>query len=251
MKILVSNDDGIFSPGIAALANALAKMGEVIVCAPEREQSAVSRSVTMYRPLRLEKVEVFGMPFPSYTVDGTPTDCVKLALDKLLQGKPDLVVSGINRGANLGSDVLFSGTVAAAMEGAMQGIRAVAVSLEGRRDWNFERAAKLALIAIEAAKDCPLPFGTLMNVNVPDFTPKGYKLTPMGVLDYGESYVERADPRGRRYYWLSGKKKPAQEQADTDDAWLERGYVTITPVKFDMTDYDLLRTWHTQLSHLM
>jgi 5'-nucleotidase len=236
MKILVTNDDGIRAPGLEALAKAMASYGEVVVCAPESEQSAVGRALTMSRPLRLEKVLVHGLDVPCYSVDGTPTDCVKLAIDKLFDTKPDMVVSGMNRGANLGTDVLFSGTVSAAMEGAMQGIFSVAVSLGWGDDWDFESAAQWAGKAVGLSMQCKLPFGTLMNINIPQGMPLGIRVARLGILDYGENYVEREDPRGRKYYWLAGSKLPAHRNSESDDAWLEKGYVTVTPLKFDLTD---------------
>lgn len=240
MKILVTNDDGVRAPGLAALARAVSVYGEVTVCAPENEQSAVGRALTMSRPLRMERVPVHGLEFPCHSVDGTPTDCVKLAIDRLFQEKPDLVVSGINRGGNLGTDVLFSGTVSAAMEGAMQGIPSIAVSLGWGDDWNFDAAAAWARKAVGIAMKFPMPFGTLMNINIPQAAPKGIKVAKLGVLDYGENYIEREDPRHRKYYWLAGDKLPARHESDTDDAWLERGYLTMTPLKFDLTDYTMM-----------
>lgn len=243
MRILVSNDDGVFSPGIAALARALMALGDVTVCAPQSEQSAVSRALTMTRPLRLEPVKVPGLDCPCWAVDGTPTDCVKLAISRLFDVPPDIVVSGINIGANLGSDVLFSGTVAAAMEGAMQGIPAVAVSLIVSDAMDFDGAAVYAAQAVRAALRTPFPLGTVMNVNIPSRQPLGWKLTALGVLEYGETYEQRQDPRGRNYYWLAGSKQPAPAQSEADDAWLERGYLTVTPIKCDLTDYNLLERW--------
>lgn len=243
MRILVSNDDGVFSRGIAALAKALRPLGDVTVCAPQNEQSAVSRALTMARPLRLEKVKVAGLDCPCWAVDGTPTDCVKLAISRLFDTPPDIVVSGINIGANLGSDVLFSGTVAAAMEGAMQGVPAVAVSLAVSESMDFDQAAVYAAQAVRSALRTKFPLGTVMNVNVPARPPLGWKMTSLGVLDYGENYEQRQDPRGRNYYWLTGNKQPAPAQSDADDAWVERGYITVTPIKCDLTDYILLEQW--------
>jgi 5'-nucleotidase len=240
MKILVTNDDGIRAPGLAALARAMARFGEVVVCAPENEQSAVGRALTMHRPLRLEKIEIAGLRAPCWHVDGTPTDCVKIAVDRLFGGKPDLVVSGINRGANLGTDVLFSGTVSAAMEGAMQGIPSIAVSLGWGEEYDFERAAPWAARAIGAAMELVLPFGTILNINIPQGEPKGLRVAGLGVLDYGETYDERTDPRGRKYYWLAGDRVPACGGDDTDDAWLLKGHITVTPLKFDLTDYPVM-----------
>lgn len=243
MRVLISNDDGVFSPGIAALAKALMPLGDVTVCAPQNEQSAVSRALTMTRPLRLEPVKVAGVECPCWAVDGTPTDCVKLAISRLFDAPPDIVVSGINIGANLGSDVLFSGTVAAAMEGAMQGVPAVAVSLAVSESMDFERAAGYAAKAVRAALRTTFARGTVMNVNVPARPVQGWKLTSLGVLEYGENYEQRQDPRGRNYYWLTGNKQPAAAHSDADDAWVEKGYITVTPIKCDLTDYDLLQQW--------
>lgn len=240
MRILVTNDDGIRAPGLHALARAMEAFGEVAVCAPESEQSAVGRALTMHRPLRLERADLPGLGFPCWCVDGTPTDCVKIAIDRLFDGKPDMVVSGINRGANLGTDVLFSGTVSAAMEGALQGVRSIAVSLGWGEGYDFESAAPWAAKAVEAAAGIELPFGTLLNVNIPQCRPKGMRVARLGVLDYGENYMEREDPRGRKYYWLAGDKVPAASGGDTDDAWLLAGYITITPLKFDLTDYSMM-----------
>lgn len=240
MKILVTNDDGVRAPGLAALAKAVSCYGDIVVCAPESEQSAVGRALTMSRPLRLEKTAVHGLDYPCYCVDGTPTDCVKLAIDKLFDEKPGLVVSGMNRGANLGTDVLFSGTVSAAMEGAMQGIPSIAVSLGWGDDFDFEKAGMWARPAVGIAMKCALPFGSLLNINIPQGKPLGIRAAKLGVLDYGENYLEREDPRGRKYYWLAGDKIPAHHDSESDDAWLERGYLTITPLKFDLTDYGII-----------
>jgi 5'-nucleotidase len=240
MKILVTNDDGVRAPGLAALARAMAGFGDVVVCAPESEQSAVGRALTMNRPLRLEKINVPGLHCPCWSVDGTPTDCVKLAIDRLFDKKPDMVVSGINQGSNLGTDVLFSGTVSAAMEGALQGIPSIAVSLGWGDEWDFDKAALWALKAIGVARKCIMPFGTLMNINIPQGEPRGIKLAKLGVLEYGESYLERKDPRGRKYYWLAGDKVPAHRDSEADDAWKEAGYMTVTPLKFDLTDYAMM-----------
>lgn len=247
MRILVTNDDGIRAPGIAALAKAVSVFGDLTVCAPENEQSAVGRALTMSRPLRLEQVTVHGLGFPCYSVDGTPTDCVKLAIDRVFHQKPNLVVSGINRGANLGTDVLFSGTVSAAMEGAMQGIPSIAVSLGWGDEWDFDAAALWASQAVGIAMKFPMPFGSLMNINIPQGKPRGIRAARLGVLDYGENYMERVDPRGRKYYWLAGDKLPAPHESETDDGWLERGYITLTPLRFDLTDYSML---NAVVSHL-
>jgi 5'-nucleotidase len=241
MQILVTNDDGIRAPGLAVLARLMAAFGEVTVCAPENEQSAVGRALTMNRPLRMEEAHIHGLEMPCWAVDGTPTDCAKLAMDKLFDAKPDLLVSGINQGSNLGTDVLFSGTVSAAMEGALQGVHSMAVSLRGyENQWDFEAAACWASKVISIAKGCTLPFGTLLNINIPSGTPRGIQIAKMGLLDYTEEYVRRRDPGGRNYYWLSGDKLPAGNDTGTDDAWLEAGYITITPLKFDLTDYSAL-----------
>src|SRR5262245_17089399 len=195
--ILVSNDDGIHSEGITVLAAALARVGEIVVVAPDRERSAVSHSLTLHRPLRVEQLGP-----GRYAVDGTPTDCVNLAVNGILGRRPTLIVSGINKGANLGDDVTYSGTVSAAMEGTLLGLPAMAVSLVGRAEFRFENAARFATRLAAWVVERGLPADTLLNVNVPtpvDGQPvRGFALTRMGRRRYGDAIVEKTDPRGKK-----------------------------------------------------
>jgi 5'-nucleotidase len=234
--ILVCNDDGILSEGLAALAEAVSAHGRVVVVAPDREQSAVSHALTLHRPLRIDEVGT-----DRYTVDGTPTDCVNLAINAILKARPALVVSGINKGANLGDDVTYSGTVSAAMEGTLLGVPSIAVSQIGRGPWDFAIAAEFAgrLVAHVLAE--PLPPDTLLNVNVPRYgdgeAPTGVALTRMGKRRYGDAIVEKVDPRGRKYYWIGGEELAFVEEEGTDFHACSRGQISVTPIHLDLTNY--------------
>ncbi|HXJ33665.1 MAG TPA: 5'/3'-nucleotidase SurE [Candidatus Eisenbacteria bacterium] len=234
--ILVSNDDGIHSLGIAALADAMAALGEVVVVAPDREQSACSHALTLHRPLRIESVGP-----GRYTVDGTPTDCVNLALNGILKTRPALLVSGINRGANLGDDVTYSGTVSAAMEGTLLGVPSIALSLIGRGTFDFAIAKAFAGRVAAWVLAHGLPADTLLNVNVPqEFegpTPRGVALTRMGRRRYGDAIVEKVDPRGRKYYWIAGEEVPFVAEEGTDFHAVHQGLISITPIQLDLTNY--------------
>lgn len=234
--ILVSNDDGIHSEGLQALAAALASHGRVVVVAPDREQSAVSHALTLHRPLRIDPVGP-----DRYTVDGTPTDCVNLAINGILRERPRLVVSGINKGANLGDDVTYSGTVSAAMEGTLLGVPSIAISQIGRGPWNFTIAASFAGELVERVLREGFPPDTLLNVNVPSFaegeTPRGVELTRMGKRRYGDAIIEKVDPRGRKYYWIGGEELSFIEQEGTDFSAISQGAISITPIHLDLTNY--------------
>jgi 5'-nucleotidase len=234
--ILVSNDDGIHSDGLSALAAALAPHGRVVVVAPDREQSAVSHALTLHRPLRIDQVGT-----DRYTVDGTPTDCVNLAINGILRERPALVVSGINKGANLGDDVTYSGTVSAAMEGTLLGVPSVAVSQIGRGPYDFTTAATFAGELIERILRDGMPPDTLLNVNVPAFAageaPGGVALTRMGKRRYGDAIVEKVDPRGRKYYWIGGEELSFIDDEGTDFAAVSRGAISVTPIHLDLTNY--------------
>jgi 5'-nucleotidase len=242
--ILVSNDDGIHSEGIVALAEALRAVGEVVVVAPDRERSAVSHSLTLHRPLRVEELGP-----QRYAVNGTPTDCVNLAVNGILGRRPALVVSGINKGANLGDDITYSGTVSAAMEGTLLGIPSLAISVLGRAAFRFDAAAVFAarLAAWVVARG--LPPDTLLNVNVPardDGRPiGGFALTRMGRRRYGDAIVEKVDPRGKKYYWIGGEELEFVEEEGTDFHAVSQGLISVTPIHLDLTNYksfDALRT---------
>jgi 5'-nucleotidase len=235
--ILVSNDDGIHAPGIAALAAAIETAGEVWVVAPDRERSAVGHALTLHRPLTAEQLGP-----RRFAVNGTPSDCVNLALLGLLPVRPQLVIAGINAGSNLGDDVTYSGTVSAALEGTLLGVPGLAVSLvqpSGPASYRpaARAAARLALLLLRERERGP----TLLNVNVPAGQPRGIKLTRLGRRLYSEKVVERRDPRGRRYFWI-GVGPPAWEAGeDTDYAAVHAGYVSVTPLLLDLTDYPALR----------
>ena len=235
-SILVTNDDGIAAPGMHVLARELSALGEVTIIAPDREQSAASHALTLHRPLRVNRQSE-----RVYSVDGTPTDCVNLGILNLLPSRPNLVVSGINRGMNLGDDITYSGTVAAAFEGTLLGIPAFAVSQEVRNgEEAFEDAARYAAILARRLLEKPLPPGTLMNVNVPRSRPKGARLTRQGRRTYHQGVVERTDPSGRQYYWLGGIPPQWDDDPESDFAASREGFVSLTPLHLDLTHYPLL-----------
>jgi 5'-nucleotidase len=239
MRILVSNDDGIFSPGIKALGLAMRALGEVYVVAPDVEQSAVGHGITVRRPLRFKHTQSAGFgEIPAYRVDGTPADCVVLGVHLL--GRPDLLVSGINIGVNLGLDLTHSGTVAAALEGTSLGIPSIAFSLDtSGEELDFTEAALWAqrLARLVAEKD--LPRGIFLNVNFPAGTPKGVLVTRLSTHHWEDTVVERLDPEGRPYYWIAGT--PVGEEEEGTDLWaVRRGYVSVTPVSLDFTALDFL-----------
>jgi 5'-nucleotidase len=235
--ILVSNDDGIHSPGIAALATALEAIGEVWVVAPDRERSAVGHALTLHRPLTADQ-----MGPRRYAVNGTPSDCVNLALLGLLPVRPRIVVAGVNAGSNLGDDVTYSGTVSAALESVLLGVPGLAVSLvQPTTPASYRPAARAAAQLTQLLLRDPNRPVTLLNVNVPPGQPRGVRVTRLGRRLYSEKVVERQDPRGRRYFWI-GVGPPAWESGeDTDHAAVHAGYVSVTPLMLDLTDYPGLR----------
>ncbi|GLV48167.1 5'-nucleotidase SurE [Thermus sp. LT1-2-5] len=239
MRILVSNDDGIFSPGIKALGLAMRALGEVFVVAPDVEQSAVGHGITVRRPLRFKHTASAGFgEIPAYRVDGTPADCVVLGVHLL--GRPDLVVSGINIGVNLGLDLTHSGTVAAALEATSLGIPAIAFSLDtSAEELDFGEAARHAVRIARWVAQRGLPKGVLLNVNFPAGTPKGVKVTRLSTHHFEDTVVERLDPEGRPYYWIAGT--PVGEEEEGTDLWaVRRGYISVTPVSLDFTAREYL-----------
>ncbi|MBI5696280.1 MAG: 5'/3'-nucleotidase SurE [Nitrospirae bacterium] len=238
MLILATNDDGVYSPGLTTLAKALKELGDVYVVAPDREQSAVSHALTLHRPLLVEPVmdRVF-------SVNGTPTDCVNIAVGGLLPRMPDIVVSGINKGGNLGDDVTYSGTVSAAFEAALMGIPAIAVSMVARQDFIFQGAAEFAARLARVLLDKGMGKDTLLNVNVPNLPPaeiKGVKVTRQGRRIWGGSVLERIDPRGKKYFWIGGEVENWIDSPDADHEAVKQGYISVTPLKLDLTDDDAL-----------
>ncbi|MEN9800103.1 MAG: hypothetical protein RL653_3800 [Pseudomonadota bacterium] len=233
-RILVSNDDGHFSEGIRALAEAMSSLGEVWVVAPDREQSASSHALSLFRPLRLERVRERW-----YSVDGTPSDCSYLAINHLLrERKPDIMVSGINHGANLADDVTYSGTVAAAMEATLLGVPSIAFSLVSRGQFDFTHAARFARSLVQVALRHPLQPGTLINVNIPGgVEPRGYAVTNLGKHSYGNDVIEKDDPRGRKYYWIGGTSFSHEDIPGSDcNAVFRDQLVSVTPLHLDLTD---------------
>ena len=236
--VLITNDDGVLAPGIRAVAEALRGFAEVIVAAPDRERSAASHSISLDRPLRVDEIEP-GI----YAIDGTPVDCVYLALLHLVPRKPDLVVSGINNGFNLGSDVFYSGTVAGAVEGALRGVPALAISLERRRPQDFSHAAEFAqAIAHEIVRRGPqaLPDASLLSVNLPAGPIRGYRVTFLGRRVYRDQVDVREDLRGRSYYWIGGPEEQADDLPGSDCSAVREGLASVTPLGLDLTHARLI-----------
>ncbi len=249
MKLLISNDDGIFALGIKTLADTLAVAGhEVIVVCPDRERSATGHGLTLHDPIRAELVTgIFHHTVKAWSCSGTPADCVKLALGALLASPPDFVLSGINHGANLGTDVLYSGTVSAAMEGTIEGIPSIALSLTSFSYREFQPAANFATELIAYLESQPLSEPLLLNVNIPPVPAAeiaGVKITRQGLRRYFDTFQKRVDPRGKTYYWLSGEVVQDLEQPEhfhlppdieTDVQAIKHNYITIVPLQFNMT----------------
>lgn len=240
--ILVSNDDGIDAPGIYALVNELKKIGNVFVAAPDKQQSAVGHAITMNYPLRAQKFYKNGKFF-GYAIDGTPADAVKLAVGTLLKGKPDLLVSGINHGANTAVSIIYSGTVSAATEGTFLGIPSIAVSLTTYDKPDFTYAAKFSRKLATIVLKKGLPKGTLLNVNVPPIHEseiKGVKITRQSSARWNDWFEARKDPNNKEYFWLTGRLVDEEKSSDTDLWAVEHKYVSITPIQYDLTDYEML-----------
>jgi len=242
MEILLTNDDGIFSEGIYAFWKSLKAVGSVSVVAPEAERSAVGHAITMSDPLRVKKVNRRNQSF-GYAVSGTPADCVKIAINSLLKKKPDIVVSGINLGPNTGFSVLYSGTVSGATEGAIFGIPSMAVSLGSFKDPDFSYAAQFAAKVARRILKVGLPKGTFLSVNVPALPKskiKGVRVTTQGKTPFRERFDKRVDPREHTYYWLSGEVIDTSTARDSDITAMRDGYISITPLQYDLTDYDFI-----------
>lgn len=238
MKILLSNDDGYLATGINVLAEALSEVGELVVVAPDRNHSGASNSLTLHSPLRVHEVSA-----GRFFVTGTPSDCVHLALSGLLDGDPDIVISGINHGANLGDDVIYSGTVAAAMEGRYLGLPAIAVSLVGQQPEHFDAAARVVVDLLDRIAFKALPDDILLNVNVPDRPYEaltGVQATRLGFRHRSEPMVKTTDPQGREIFWI-GPAGPGQDAGPgTDFHAIEQGAVAVSPIKVDLTRHEAL-----------
>ncbi len=236
MRILLSNDDGYLAEGLVALAEALRAHADITVVAPDRNRSAASNSLTLEMPLRAHT-----MDNGFIKVDGTPTDCVHLAITGLLEHEPDMIFAGINHGANLGDDVLYSGTVAAATEGRFLGLPAIAISLAGANPSHFETAAHVAVTLLKQLMNNPLPKDTILNVNVPDLVIndlKGYQSTRLGQRHRSEAVIKSEDPRGRSIYWVGPPGAEQDAGLGTDFYAINEGYVSVTPLQIDLTSYD-------------
>jgi len=242
LRILISNDDGISAIGIHALAEVFCQNNEVVVCAPDIERSACSHSVTTFTPLRIKMYDM-GLPLTAYSCNGTPADCVIFALNELINEKPDLVISGINAGGNLGQDVLYSGTVSAALEGAIHGIKSIAISLVmHNKTTSYQPSAKFLYDFIEKNGIEFLEDGTVLNINVPpDEQPNDFKICKLGQYQYDLKYDKRQDTAGREYYWMDAKYSQENlSDIDTDLHYIKQGYVTLTPLRYNLTDESLL-----------
>lgn len=241
-RILISNDDGISALGLRVLAEALAPLGELWIVAPDRERSATSHAISLHKPLRIRELGP-----REYSVDGTPTDCVYMALNHLMGQPPDLVVSGINHGPNLGNDVLYSGTVSAAMEGALFGYRAIAMSMclpevrtKPTEAADFAAGAQFAASLAKGVLERPMPAGVLLNVNVPVGPPNlvnQYKVCRLGYTDWTDNVTPRFDPRNRPYYWIGGERAGHDSIVDSDNNAVAAGFIAVTPIHYDVTDY--------------
>ncbi len=242
-RILITNDDGIHSEGIAALEEAMRELGEVYVVAPESEMSGASHSLTLARPLRIRQVDE-----RHWTVDGTPTDCVTLALNQILRPelRPHICASGINHGANLGDDATYSGTVAGAMEATILGVPGLAFSLAATRSHDFTESAKIARRVTQKVLAEGIPEGTLMNVNIPNGAPRGIRITKQGFKSARPVISEHIDPRGKPYYWIGEVREGFRAEGGTDFEAVDEGMVSVTPMRSDLTDYgaiELLKSW--------
>jgi 5'-nucleotidase len=236
IRILVTNDDGYRSAGIQALAVTLRDLGDVTIVAPTSEASAIGHALTLRRPLRLETIDD-----RVFAVDGTPTDCVNVAVTHVFKGLPDLVVSGINKGWNLGDDVTYSGTVAGALEGALLGVPSIGVSLrQTRGDYDFSHAARAAALIADAILRQPLPGRTFLNINVPKGEPKGYRVTVQAKRNHVTSVAERHDPKGHPYYWIEEGENEWEPHDRSDYQAVRDGYVSVTPLHPDLTAHHAL-----------
>ena len=249
--ILISNDDGVHAPGIRALAEILLPVGECWIVAPREEQSGASHAITIRHPVRAHEVpySIGNAAIPAFAVSGTPVDCVKLAVDQLLPRRPDIVVSGINQGPNAAINTIYSGTVSAALEGAILGVNSIAFSLGAWKGGDFYAAASHVRSIVKKGLSHPLPAGTLLNVNIPDLPAdelKGVVVTRQAESRWQESFVERMDPTDQPYYWITGEFVNLDDGEDTDLEALNDGWISVTPIRPDLTAHDIIesvRSW--------
>lgn len=243
-RILITNDDGIHSEGIEALEAAMSEIGEVYVVAPESEMSGAAHSLTLSRPLRIRQIDD-----RHWTVDGTPTDCVTFALNRIISAdeRPAICVSGINHGANLGDDATYSGTVAGAMESTILGVPGIAFSLVATRSHDFTESARIAIDVTRKALADGIPAWTLLNVNIPKGVPKGIRVTKQGFKEAKPVISEHIDPRGKPYYWIGEVREGFRAEGGTDFEAIDEGYVSVTPMRSDLTNHaalEELKSWN-------
>ena len=258
MRVLVTNDDGLNSQGLHVLVETLAEMAEIFVVAPDRERSGTGHGITVFDPIMIKRVDGVAGAQMAWVVYGTPVDCVKLGISSLLPAAPDLVVSGINKGANLGWDVLYSGTVSAAMEGVIMGVPSIAVSLcldEALEDYGF--AARFTRAVSRQMEMDGFDRDTIININVPGIPRpeiKGVRVTRLGRRQYENVFEERKDPRGNIYYWMGGDVVEEDQEPDSDVTAVNQGFVSLTPIHFDLTNYNLVekyrRNYHDYVDHI-
>ena len=251
MRILLTNDDGINAPGLAALRRVVDDIGEITIVAPDAERSGVAHSITLAQPLRIRKA-FHGDKFFGYGITGAPADCVKLGCREILKAVPDLVLSGINLGANAAINVLYSGTVAAAIEGAMLGTPSVAFSLAETEKPDFEEAGRIARDVLDRVLAAGLPPRTLLNVNIPGLPRakvRGVRITHQSRTSYRELYQKRTDPWGREYFWITAEMtRDFEQEPDSDLRALSEGYVSLTPLHYDLTDYQAIPALRARLA---
>jgi len=239
MNILLTNDDGIHAKGLKYLCEAFSQKHEITIIAPDRERSAASHAITLNEPLRVFKMGAFNCAF-SYAVNGTPADCIKLGLLELMKKKPDMVISGINPGANVGVNINYSGTVAAAREASLSGITSLAVSIHGYDPDHYKEAAMFTVTLAEETYERKLPFGTFLNVNIPNIPInciEGIAICKQNISIVSECFEKKTDPRNRIYYWQKSDQQGFLQNIDIDGSAIEQKYISITPIKCDLTDY--------------
>ena len=237
-KILIVNDDGIYSSGLQALADAMSKIGEITIVAPNKEQSAKSHSITLVKPIRIKPIKLKN-GLEGWAVDGTPVDCAKVAIKEILKQKPDLIMSGINHGANLGRNLIYSGTISAAYEGAILGIPSAAISLNSHKTSSFAGSQFVATTIAKHLLNYNPPKGTMLNVNVPNINKKdfkGFHVTKQGNQNFIDAFEKRVDPKGNVYFWIKGEIIDKDSSIDYDGKAVANGYVSITPIHFNITN---------------
>lgn len=254
MRILLTNDDGIYAKGIHALIGELNSLAEIYVAAPDRERSGTGHSITVFEPIKVSSVQLPGVK-AGWVIGGTPVDCVKLAVSKLIPDKIDLVVSGINHGSNMGTDVVYSGTVSAAAEGVIMGSPSIAVSYDSTdKDADFDLTARFTKKVIKALTKVGIGKETLININVPAISPqdiKGIRITSLGLRNYDNLFEEYKDPRGNTFYWLGGGVLEEEQKTDSDVYAALHGYISITPIHLDLTDYKLIEEYKNTFSRYL